>query len=284
VGDAGQVRSRAVLGTLVAVLAAGVLVFAGLSSAGQTATPRGSQLSWAMAGSSLEHLIAADPTQARAAFDSPDTMVQNDPPSSRDPSPRGWSTSRTERWASFAAFRAAVEGGAVPAMVQVVHYDNESWSQTPLREQRHPGVFEKRFCDLAHANGWSCYTGPGQDLCGAISHPAGETYAQCYLDENLAGKAARYADVIDIQAQALEPRGARAYGHFVRRAAAQAKAANPDVVVLGNISASPDGATVDAAAMYSCAKAALPYVSGFYTTVSAADGSITASFLRHLDA
>lgn len=272
------------MGTLVAALVAGVLVFAGLSSAGQTSAPPGAHLDWAMARSSLEHLIAADPTQARAAFDSPDTMVQNDPPLSSDPSPRGWSSSRTERWTSFAAFRAAVEEGTVPSMVQVVHYDNEGWSQTPLREQRHPGIFEKRFCGLAHANGWSCYTGPGQDLCGVISHPAGETYAQCYLDENLAGKAARYADVIDIQAQALEARGARAYGNFVRRAAAQAKAANPDVVVLGNIAASPDGATVDAEAMYACAKAALPYVSGFYTTVSAADGPTTATFLRRLGA
>ena len=104
------------------------------------------------------------------------------------------------------------------------------------------------------------------------------------FEENLAGKAARYADVIDIQAQTFEPRGYRAYGNFVRRAAAQAKAANPDVVVLGNISASPDGTAVDAAAMYGCAKAAMPYVSGFYTTVSAADGSTTASFLRRLGA
>ena len=272
------------MGTLAAASVAGVLVFAGLSSAGQTASPRGSQLSWAMARSSLEHLIAANPTQARAAFDSPDTMVQNDPPLSRDPSPPGWSTSRTELWTSFASFRSAVAEGAVPSMVQVVHYDNENWSQTPLREQRRPGIFEKRFCDLAHANGWSCYTGPAQDLCGSISHPAGETYAQCYLDENLAGKAARYADVIDIQAQTLEPRGGRAYGNFVRHAAAQAKAANPDVVVLGNIAASPNGTVVDASAMYRCAKAAMPYVSGFYTTVSAADGPTTVSFLRRLGA
>jgi len=265
------VRSRAVLGTVLVVLVVGVLVFAGLSSAGQSAVPDGSHLNWAMARSSLEHLIEAAPAQARATFDSPDTMVQNDPPLSRDPSPPGWSTSRTERWTSFAAFRVAIEEGAVPSLVQVVHYDNESWSQTPLREQRHPGLFERRFCGLAHANGWSCYTGPGQDLCGVIDHPADENYAQCYLD------------VIDIQAQALESRGARVYGNFLRRAAAQAKAANPDVVVLGNIAASPNGTAIDADAMYRCAKAALPYVSGFYTTVSAADGPVAADFLRRLD-
>ena len=278
--------SRAFLFTAISVLTAGVLVFAGLSSAGQstgsTASDSG-HLHWAMARSSLEHLIAAAPDEAQAAFDSPDTMVQNDPPLSRDPSPPGWSSSRAERWTSFGAFRTAVEESAVPSMVQVVHYDNEAWSQTPRREQRRPALFEHRFCTLAHAEGWSCYTGPGQDLCGVIDHPAGETYAQCYLDQDLAGKAARYADVIDIQAQALEPRGARAYGNFVRRAAKQARAANPDVVVLGNIAASPSGSAVSAAAMYRCAKAALPYVSGFYTTVSAADGATSADFLRRLE-
>jgi hypothetical protein len=266
------------------VLVAGVLVFAGLSSAGQSAAAPegGSHLHWAMARSSLEHLMEAAPARAKAAFDSPDTLVQNDPPLSSDPSPPGWSTSRTERWTSFAAFRTAVEEGAIPSMVQVVHYDNEAWSQTPLREQHRPAFFERRFCNLAHANGLDCMTGPGQDLCGVIDHPSGETYAQCYLDEELAAKAARHADVVDIQAQALEPRGARVYGNFIRRAAAQAKAANPDVVMLGNIAASPSGAEVDAEAMYRCAKAALPFVSGFYTTVSSADGTTTADFLRLL--
>lgn len=274
--------SRAFLFTVVAVLAAAVLVFAGLSSAGQSTGRSGDHLYWAMARSSLEHLIQAAPDRAQAVLDSPDTFAQNDPPLDRDPSPPGWSTSRTERWTSFGAFRSAVEAGQVPSLVQAVHYDNESWSQTPLREQRRPGLYERRFCDLAHGEGWDCLAGPGQDLCGVIDHPGGQTYAQCYLGENLAGKAARYADVVDIQGQALEPRGPRVYGAFIRRAAAQARAANPDVVVLANIAASPDGHEVDAAALYRCAAAALPYVDGFYTTVSAADGPVAAELLRRL--
>jgi hypothetical protein len=264
--------------TLAAVLGASALVTVGLSSA----SPDPPRLHWAMARSSLEHLVEASPAVARHDFDTAETMVQNDPPLARDPAPRGWRSSRTERWTSFAAFRRAVRSGSIPAFVQVVHYDDEAWSQTPLREQRRPGLYMRRFCALAHSGGLGCYTGPGQDLCGVISHPAGETYAQCYLGEDLAAKAARHADVIDIQAQSLESRGARAYGDFIRRAAAQALAANPEVTVLANIAASPGGAELDADQLYRCAKAALPYVSGFYTTVSASDGPTTAAFLRRL--
>lgn len=246
-------------------------------------TKPGAGLSWAMARSSLEHISAADPTLAAREFDSPATLVQNDPPLRVRPSPSGWQSTSTERWASFAAFAADVSAGRVPSYVSVVHYDNEAWAQTPPAEQLRPGYYERRFCSLAHSQGWHCYTGPGQDLCGVLSHPAGETYAQCYLALDLAGKAARHADVIDIQAQALEARGPRAYAGFLRRAAAQARAANPRVRVLGNIAPSPNGQRISTARMYRCAEAALPYVSGFYTTVAAGEGGRMVGFLKRID-
>jgi hypothetical protein len=255
---------------------------AGEASARPSRSPR-SSLRWAMARSSLEHLDSADASQAQRSLDGPGTLVQNDPPLASDPTPAGWRATATERWGSYARFAADVAAGSVPSYVSVVHYDNESWSQTPPGEQLHPAVYERKFCSLAHRNGWRCYTGPGQDLCGALTHPAGETYARCYLDLDLAGEAARYADVIDIQAQALEPAGARAYGNFVRRAAAQARAANPNVVVLGNLSPSPNGTAVPARRLYSCAKAALPHASGFYTTVAAGEGAEMVKVLRLLD-
>lgn len=277
-----EMKPWAGLATLGAVACAAVLVTAGLSSA-QTSTPFSAKLHWAMARSSLEHVSAVDPGQAARDFDSVNTLVQNSSPLSDRSTPPGWASKETDRWASFAQFAADVGQGAVPGFVKVVHYDNEAWPETPVSEQLHPAYYERRFCELAHRQGWLCYTGPGQDLCGVIAHPAGETYAQCYLGQNLAGKAARYADVVDIQAQALEAKGARAYASFLRRAAAQARAANPEVLVLGNIAPSPSERTISARSMYACAKAALPYVSGFYTTVGSGDGETMVSFLKLLD-
>jgi hypothetical protein len=247
-------------------VAAVIALWAASTSASSAVAP-GEGLEWVMARSSLENLSAPTSDAAASHLDSARTIVQSDPPAS-DPRPEGWTVSRAEHFTSYATFLAAAEADEIPGYIETVHYDNESWSQTPLVEQHRPGLYEKKFCSLAHSHGWSCLTGPGQDLCGVLDHPQGDDYAHCYLDLDLAGKAARSADVVDIQAQALEPRGERAYSNFIRRAAAQARAANPDVRVLGNLSPTPNGTTVSTQGIYRAARAALPYVDGFYVTAT----------------
>jgi hypothetical protein len=264
---------------LVSLAGAVALIGAGFSAADSSPASH-AHLRWALARSSLEHLTAVDLAVARSEVDAPGALVQNDPPLLDDPTPPGWSSTSTEHWTSFESFALAVASGEVPSYVDAVHYDDESWSQTPLAEQLHPAAFQRRFCGLAHEHGWACLTGPGQDLCGVLSHPRGETYAQCYLDLGLAGKAARYADLVDLQAQALEAQGARVYSRFVRRAARQARAANPGVVVLGNLSPSPNGGGVSARRLAACAKRALPYVDGYYLTVPDGEARPVAQAVR----
>lgn len=243
----------------------------------------GASLHWAMASSSLRNLSNADAGQAARSLDNPNTMVQDLSPLSASPVPSGWDGAGTALWRSYAQFAADVDAGAVPSYVKVAHYDNETWPQTPEAEQRRPAYYERRFCALAHSEGLLCYLGPAKDLCNVLPQPKGDDNAQCYIDLNLAGQAARYADVIDIQAQTLEPAGARVYASFLRRAAAQARAANPDVLVLGNLSPSPGSARLSAGRLYACARAGLRHVSGYYTTVNAGDGEVMASLLRRLE-
>lgn len=269
----------ATLLTMVSLAGGAVLVSVGLSAADPAAASH-PRLHWVMARSSLEHLSAVDPALARQEVDAPGALVQNDPPLLDDPTPAGWSSTSTERWTSFEDFARDVAAGAVPSFVNAVHYDDESWAQTPLGEQLHPGAYQQRFCDLAHEHGWACVTGPGQDLCGVVAHPRGETYAQCYLHLDLAGKAARFADIVDVQAQALEGRGGHAYSNFIRRAAKQARAANPDVVVLANLSPSPSGGPVSPEQLAACAKASLAYVDGFYLTIPAGEAGPVAGAMR----
>lgn len=265
--------------TVVSLIGAVALVGTGLSLADPPAAPH-AHLRWAMARSSLEHLSAVDPVVTREQVDAPGALVQNDPPLLEDPTPSGWSSTSTEHWTSFEAFAQDVLAGAVPSYVEAVHYDAESWSQTPLGEQLHPAAYQRRFCGLAHEHGWTCLTGPGQDLCGVLAHPRGENYAHCYLDLDLAGKAARYADIVDLQAQALESRGARLYANFIHRASGQARAANPDVAVLANLSPSPSGGAVSAQLLAACARAARPYVDGYYLTVPAGEAAPVVQAMR----
>jgi hypothetical protein len=255
----------------------------GAMASAKPSEPAGAHLHWAMASSSLHNISNADAGQAARSLDSPDTIVQNLSPLSASPVPDGWDGASTALWRSYAQFAADVTAGAVPSYVKVAHYDNEAWPQTPEAEQRRPAYYERRFCALAHTEGLLCYLGPAKDLCNVLPQPEGDDNAQCYVDLDLAGKAARYADVIDIQAQTLEPVGARAYVSFLRRTAAQARAANPNVLVLGNLSPSPGGTHISARRLYACAHAALRYVSGFYATVNAGDGEAMASLLRRLE-
>src|SRR5262249_7297774 len=114
--------------------------------------------------------------------------------------------------------------------------------------------------------------------------PGSGSNNSCYLNHNLAGSAARYADYTDIQGQANEPRGASAYAAFISAAATQAKAANPRVITLGNVSATPGGQSVSPATLTACARAVFGTgsgkVAGFYTTITDAGAATMAKFLQ----
>jgi len=84
----------------------------------------------------------------------------------------------------------------------------------------------------------------------------------------IAGDAARYADVIDIQAQGSETNTA-AFAAFVTAAAAQARAANPHVIVLAGISTNPTGHQVSAAQMRAAITATAGTVDGYWLNIPA---------------
>ena len=140
-----------------------------------------------------------------------------------------------------------------------------------------------RFCQLAHAHGLLCATGPARDLC-PVAFPRSGSLDNCYLSHDLAGDAARYADYTDIQGQVNELRGTSAYAAFIASAAAQAKAANPRNITLGNLSATPAGRSVSPSAMSADARAAFgadaSHVAGFYLTITNAGAATTAQFLQ----
>lgn len=90
-----------------------------------------------------------------------------------------------------------------------------------------------------------------------------------YLGLDLAGGAARHASVIDIQAQGLEA-DASAYASFVRKAALQARRANPSVIVLAGISTNPNGDRVTAAEILASIHATRAFVNGYWLNIPAA--------------
>ena len=124
-------------------------------------------------------------------------------------------------------------------------YDYEKWRFTPEEEQRNPAAYVKKAADLVHAHNLLFLTAPAVNLVTVIAPAENRNRMfETYLRLEIAADAARHADVIDIQAQRAE-RDTELYAGFVRQAAAQARQANPKVVVLAGIRHGTDRAASD---------------------------------------
>ena len=137
-------------------------------------------------------------------------------------------------WASYRRFSRDLGRQSFPS-VHLVMYDPEAWHKTPIDEQQHPVVFMERFARLARRYGFQVMLTPNPNLMtvsgGDCVAGTGETLVHAYVRCGISGSAARVADVVETQAQALESSPA-AYRAFVEQTAAQADAANPHVKVI----------------------------------------------------
>lgn len=235
-----KLRISGAAALLIGVLAAVGLIAAPSSRSTNAAEPR--QLRWLFAGPAIAAMAAN--ADASRFLDHTQPFVMGGRP--LQDVPESWDAVPIRSFKSFAEIRTALETGALGAEVRGVMYDYERWRFTPEDEQRNPAGYVKQAADLAHAHGLLVFTAPAVDLVPVLA-PAADRRRQedAYLQLGLAADAARYADVFDIQAQRFE-RDTERYAAFVRRAAAQARQANPKVVVLAGISTQPSGQTVTA--------------------------------------
>ncbi len=147
-----------------------------------------------------------------------------------------------------------------------VSCDYERWRFTPEEEQRNAADYVKRAADLVHARGLLFLTAPAVDLVVTLAPDSLARRYDTYLQLGIAGDAARYADVFDIQAQGSE-RNTTYYADFVGRAAVQSRQANPRVLVFAGISTQPSGQIVDAADILRAIAATRDVVDGYWLNI-----------------
>jgi hypothetical protein len=167
---------------------------------------------------------------------------------------------------SYGAIQQAFSTGAIPPGVRAILYDNERWKFTPAEEQRHPARFMHSAADLVHSHHLLFITAPAVTI---VREMPGDTRAPPYvryLRLQMAANAARFADVYDIQAQGSERNVAR-YATFVTHAAAQARQANPRVMVLAGISTNPNGQHVTAEDILAAVNATRSIVDGYWLNI-----------------
>jgi hypothetical protein len=171
-------------------------------------------------------------------------------------------------WASFRYFGRSIRTGHgfyrgfTDAM-----YDPEGWEATPIAERRDPVAYFERFSELARQRGWTVIITPHPNLttvpgarCGTLDD---ESELDAFLRCGLTGEAARWADIVEIQAQQLETDPA-AYRAFVVEAAAQARAANPGVQVIVGLTT---GLSSTAEQMFRAWDSVRDLVDGYYLAI-----------------
>jgi hypothetical protein len=180
--------------------------------------------------------------------------------------PPGWNAIPFASFTSFRGIKSAFKGGMVADDVEGIIYDNENWKFTPEDEQQNPAGYEKRTADLVHARGLLFLTAPAVDLVAVLAPESQTTLYDAYLRLGIAADAARYADVVDIQAQGSE-RDTTFFANFVGQAAAQARWANPNVLVLAGISTNPSGQRVTANDILRAIAATRDSVDGYWFNI-----------------
>ena len=180
--------------------------------------------------------------------------------------PPSWDAVPFETFASFRTMQSVLGRGTLDPSLKAIMYDNEKWKFTPEEEQRDPARYEKLAADLVHQHGLMFLAAPAVDLIGVLEPGSRGKRYDAYLQLGIAGDAARYADVIDIQAQSAE-RDAEAYAHFVLQAAAQARRANPKVLVLAGVSTNPNGQRVTANDILGAITATRDSVDGYWLNI-----------------
>ena len=242
----------------VVVLAVVAIALAGCTG---TTTPAGPpSANWIFTKAALD-AVTADPS-ARARLSGArifEILKGNERPSTAVP------VVPTMSFKSVTTLRDTIGAGKLRRDVRAVIYDSEHWAQTPADEQRDPAGFYRQAAVLAHAHGLIFVATPAMDLVNASGSRTANP-AQVFLARGIDGSAARYADVVDIQAQSLE-RDPAAYRDFVARATGQIRSANPAAAVVAGLSTNPHGAAITPGMLVSDMTAVAGAVSGFWLNI-----------------
>jgi hypothetical protein len=169
-------------------------------------------------------------------------------------------------FASAAALDNAIRHGQLGTGIYGVLYDPEAWPFTPATEQRDPVAAAASAAVMAHAHGLRLIVAPALNLTTVLDPGGGTPRWRKFLALNLAGRLARVADVIELQAQSLE-RDTTAYAAFVRAATAQAAAAHPRISVLAGLSTNPPGTPVDSQRLTAAIRATRSAVAGYWLNI-----------------
>lgn len=187
-------------------------------------------------------------------------------------------------YTSYAQFSRDIANNAIDPTVHWVMYENEGWSATPADEQLQPLIYEQKFAQLAHANGFKVILAPAQDLVPGFNQIAfadGTTYAQAFVSY-FAPVTARYADIWLVQAQPYEATSFRftnSYFNLLQSAALAARSMNSHTLLFAGLSGADTTSTSN---LYQDWVATRSLVAGYWLTLSPQQMAVADQFFKQL--
>jgi hypothetical protein len=234
--------------------------FAGLAQASTPSVdaPHG----WVIDLQAIRRLNALSPSLVRHFFNTPRTFITG--ASSTSLQRLGLPAAiPTASFTSETTLARAVNQRQLPFGTRAVVFDAEHWALTPRGQQLGPAIYYQRAAKVAHKHALLLIAAPAPNLILA-RHPkaSGSSLYSAFLSRQIAAGAARYADVFDIQAQALEAQRSP-YASFVQSVTFQASEAHPGVELLAGISTDPPGRRRPLAVLLGAVGGSGPAVSGY---------------------
>lgn len=224
---------------------------------------RAAGIVWVIERTALNDLYKAGMSESELSglFNNQQTYIVGGFSATGKPNINGWTSRRTVTTTNL-------QTADLPSGVSAMLYDNEPWSLTPMVQQHNPQQFEQQAEQLAQSRGLTLIVTPATGLAAVIDPTGKGTADDRFLQLNLIGLAARYANVVDIQAQGLE--GSPRFVPFVQQAVQEARAANPHVKVLAGISTNPSGHQISPQTFAQDANAVRSIVDGYWLNIPGA--------------
>jgi hypothetical protein len=238
---------------------------------------------WDVTGWNMEQIRDRDEDLAAYFFDTPLAFATGNEDGRQNQAPESYSALPTLKYESYSRFRRDVRRRLLDPSIKVVSYNPEKWHATPYRERKDPQTYMRLFAELASSKGYLVFTAPSRDLMyvkGAeCSSRAGETLSEAFLRCRMPEFAARHADGYRIQAQVLE-NDPITYREFVIEAAVQARAANPSVTILSNLSTSPYDYVATSQMLFDACASVRDLVDGHYLSINSSELDVAVAFLE----
>jgi len=156
---------------------------------------------------------------------------------------------------------------APPADFAWALYSQDSTSENSVWEMTNIAEAHERACAWLHSLGLRVITFPANDIVWKLPPVPDRDQYQAFISRNIAGQAARHADMAGVQSQGLTA-SPEAFARYLRLASDQARSASPGIPFFGGLATERLGTPISAQQMHAAYRAAGTICDGYWINVN----------------